>query len=152
MTCMTAKAVPRIPKIAAAPAMSPPCSLRMSWGNTGMITPKDTMSSRTVMKMKMNAARDRVIMRRFSASAQDQFPVPLCAVIEHAHRAGELCSGRVELIERQQDGVADSRVQLVRDQHPHAPRPAPPAPPSVQTERHCQQISREQRGREKDDR
>ena len=54
--CMTADDVPKIPKIAAAPAMSPPWSLRINCGNTGMITPNETMSSSTVTKMKTNAA------------------------------------------------------------------------------------------------
>ena len=58
---MTANAVPKTPKIAAAPAMSPPWSWRMSCGKTGMITPNEIMSSRTVMKMKAKAAFERVI-------------------------------------------------------------------------------------------
>jgi hypothetical protein len=63
MNCITANAVPKMPKIAAAPAMSPPCSFRMSCGNTGMMIPNEIMSRRTVMKMKTNAARVLVITR-----------------------------------------------------------------------------------------
>ena len=58
---MNANAVPKMPNTPAAFAVSPPSSVTMSWGSTGMITPNATMSSRTVMKMKMNAARARVI-------------------------------------------------------------------------------------------
>ena len=58
---MNANAVPKIPNTPAALAVSPPSSVTMSCGSTGMITPNATMSSSTVMKMKMNAARARVI-------------------------------------------------------------------------------------------
>src|SRR5919206_879539 len=42
----------------------------MSCGNTGMITPNEIMSSTTVMKMKMNAARARVITGGFSQAVR----------------------------------------------------------------------------------
>jgi hypothetical protein len=54
---MAAHTVLKMPSIRDACAVSPPRKLSTSVGSTGMITPSASMSSTTVMKMKMIAAR-----------------------------------------------------------------------------------------------
>jgi glutathione peroxidase len=56
--CITAQDVPKTPITSAARAVSPPSNCSMSFGSTGMITPSASMSSITVMKMNVTAARD----------------------------------------------------------------------------------------------
>src|SRR5439155_2554999 len=54
--CINAHAVPKTPKISAPRALSPERSPTTSLGQTGMMMPSASMSSRTVMKMKTSAA------------------------------------------------------------------------------------------------
>ena len=55
---MTAQDVPNTPITSAARAVLPPSNCSMSFGSTGMIIPSASMSSMTVMKMNVTAARD----------------------------------------------------------------------------------------------
>ena len=50
--------VPNTPIISAARTVLPPSNCSMSFGNTGMIIPSASMSSRTVKKMNVTAARE----------------------------------------------------------------------------------------------
>src|ERR1043165_7466215 len=54
--CISAQAVPKIPRISAVPAASPPRKPATSVGSTGTTMPIASMSSRTVMKMNAKAA------------------------------------------------------------------------------------------------
>ncbi len=55
--CIAAHTVPNRPSVSAARAVSPPRKIWMSSGSTGMTMPRASMSSMTVTKMKMAAAR-----------------------------------------------------------------------------------------------
>jgi hypothetical protein len=55
--CISAQTVPKMPKISAARAVSPPRKRSTSFGSTGMIMPSASMSSAMVTKMKASAAR-----------------------------------------------------------------------------------------------
>jgi hypothetical protein len=55
--CISAQAVPNRPMKSAPRTVSPPTKSTTSFGSTGMMIPIASMSSSTVMKMKMKAAR-----------------------------------------------------------------------------------------------
>jgi hypothetical protein len=59
--CIAAHTAAKSPKAVAPPEQSPPVRRTTRPGKTGAARPNASMSSRTVMKMKANAARVRVI-------------------------------------------------------------------------------------------